>query len=404
MSRLEGKVLVAQGGGPTAVINQSVVGAVLEARKYPQVTNVYGAIHGVRGVVDEDFFDLSEATSHNLEAVAETPSSALLSTRDKPDLAYCHEIFEVCKAHNIRYFFYCGGNDSADTCRIVNEEADKAEYELRVIHIPKTIDNDLKVTDHCPGYGSAAKFVAQAFAGVNLDNRAIPGVYIGVVMGRHAGFLTASSVLARKFPDDGPHLIYVPERAFSKEQFLRDVKGAYEQHGRCVIAVSEGIVDDAGTAIASQFTGGEKDSHGNLQLSGTGALGDLLSSWIKEGTDIQRVRADTLGYLQRSFLGCVSEVDQFEAREVGEKAAQYAIWHNLDGSVAIRRVGDYAVQYFLTELKNVARHATEMPAEYINAQSNGVTEAFKNYVRPLVGVMPVMDRLQAPSVEKILKK
>jgi 6-phosphofructokinase 1 len=404
MSKLEGKVLVAQGGGPTAVINQSVVGAVLESRKFPQVTQVYGAIHGVRGIVNEDFYDLTEATTQNLEAVANTPSSGLLSTRDKPDVAYCQEVFKVCQAHGIRYFFYCGGNDSADTCRIVNEEADKANYELRVIHIPKTIDNDLRVTDHCPGFGSAAKFVAQAIAGANQDNRALPGVYIAVVMGRHAGFLTAASALARKYPDDGPHLIYLPERALTKEQFLGDVKSVYEKHGRCIVAVSEGVHDEEGTAIVSKFTGGEKDAHGNVQLSGTGALGDLLSNWVKTETDIKRVRADTLGYIQRSFLGCVSEVDQFEAREVGEKAAQYAIWNNLDGSVAIRRIGDYAVEYFLTPLDTVARISRSMPDEYINAAGNGVTDAFMNYVRPLVGNLPRAERIAAPRVAKVLNK
>lgn len=403
MSALEGKVLVAQGGGPTAVINQSLVGVVLESRKFPQVTRVYGALHGVSGIVKEDFLDLTEATTHNLEAVANTPSSGLLSTRDKPDAEYCRKIFEACKAHGVRYFFYIGGNDSADTCRIVNEESDKAGYELRVIHVPKTIDNDLRVTDHCPGFGSAAKFVAQAFAGVNLDNRAIPGVYIGVVMGRHAGFLTAASCLAKMYPDDGPHLIYVPERPVVKENFLADVKAAYEKYGRCVVAVSEGIVDTQGVAIATQFTGGEKDSHGNVQLSGSGALGDLLSSWIKNDLKIKRVRADTLGYLQRSFLGCVSEVDQFEAREVGERAAQFAIWHRLDGSVAIRRTGDYSVEYFLTPLNTVARESREMPAEYINEAGNGVTDAFRNYVRPLVGKLPTMARLAAPKVEKNAK-
>ncbi len=403
MSILTGKVLVAQGGGPTAVINQSMVGAVLESRKFPQVTRVYGALHGVRGIVDEDFLDLTEATTHNLEAVAQTPSSGLLSTRDKPDVEYCKKVFQVCRAHDVRYFFYIGGNDSADTCRIVNEESDKAGYEMRVIHIPKTIDNDLKVTDHCPGYGSAAKFVAQAFAGVNLDNRAIPGVYIGVVMGRHAGFLTAASILAKKYPDDGPHLIYIPERALTKEKFIADVQTAYEKYGRCVVAVSEGIVGPSGKAIASEFSQ-EKDAHGNIQLSGTGALGDLLSAWVKDNTKIKRVRADTLGYLQRSFLGCVSEVDQFEAREVGEKAAQYAIWHNRDGSVCIRRVGDYAVEYFLADLKDVARVSTEMPDEFIHADGNGVTEAFKSYVRPLVGDLPVMKRISAPTVAKVLNK
>ena len=295
------------------------------------------------------------------------------------------------------------GNDSADTCRIVNEEADKAGYELRVIHIPKTIDNDLKVTDHCPGYGSAAKFVAQAFAGVNLDNRAIPGVYIGIVMGRHAGFLTAASVLGKKYPDDGPHLVYLPERPFNKKQFVQDVQSVYTKYGRCIIAASEGIVDAKGVAIASQFTGGEKDSHGNVQLSGTGALGDLLASWIKAETGIKRVRADTLGYLQRSFLGCVSEVDQFEAREVGEKAAQFAIWHNRDGSVVIRRIGDYAVEYDLAKLKDVARESVCMPDKFINKQANGVTDAFLRYARPLIGELPIMERIAAPKVARILK-
>ncbi|HPU97030.1 MAG TPA: 6-phosphofructokinase [Candidatus Hydrogenedentes bacterium] len=401
MSRLEGKALVAQGGGPTAVINQSVVGVVLEARKYPWVTHVYGAIHGVRGIVDENFYDLTEATTHNLERVAQTPSAVLLSTRDKPDVEYCKRIFEVCRAHGIRFFFYCGGNDSADTCRIVNEQAREAGYELRVIHVPKTIDNDLKVTDHCPGYGSAAKFVAQAFSGANLDNRAIPGVYIAVVMGRHAGFLTAASALARKYPDDGPHLIYLPERPFSREKFKADVKRVYEQYGRCVVAVSEGIVDESGTPIVAAFTGGERDAHGNIQLSGTGALGDVLAAEVK-AMGIKRVRSDTFGYLQRSFLGCVSEVDQHEAREVGEKAAHYAIWHNVDGSVAIKREGDYAVSYFLTPLEIVARHSTTMPDAFINDEGNDVTDAFIRYARPLVGSMPQPERIQAPKVKKIL--
>ncbi|HIJ64877.1 MAG TPA: 6-phosphofructokinase [Candidatus Hydrogenedentes bacterium] len=399
---MEGKVLVAQGGGPTAVINQSFVGAVLESRKFPQVTRVYGALHGVNGIINEEFLDLTEATTHNLEAVAQTPSSGLLSTRDKPDVEYCRKIFKVCQAHDVRYFFYIGGNDSADTCRIVNAESEQAGYELRVIHIPKTIDNDLKVTDHCPGYGSAAKFVAQAFAGVNLDNRAIPGLYIGVVMGRHAGFLTAAAGLAKKYPDDGPHLIYVPERPVTKKKFLGDVTAAYKKFGRCIVAVSEGILDPNGTPIVAQFTAGEKDAHGNVQLSGTGALGDLLAAWVREETDIKRVRADTLGYLQRSFLGCVSEVDQFEAREVGEKAAQYAIWHNKDGSVAIRRIGDYAVEYFIAELEEVARDSCIMPDEFVNDDGNYITEAFIRYARPLIGTLPIMERIAAPTVAKVL--
>jgi len=403
MAKLTGKALVAQGGGPTAVINQSLAGVVLEARKFPEITRVYGAKHGVRGIVNEDFIDLTQATTHNLEQVARTPASALGSTRDKPDQDYCKKMFKVMLAHEIRYFYYIGGNDSSDTCRIVNEEAKAAGYELRTIHVPKTIDNDLVVTDHCPGFGSAAKFVAQAFAGANLDNRALPGVYIAVVMGRHAGFLTAASELAKKFPDDGPHLIYVPERVFNPDKFIDDVQSTFDKYGRCIVAVSEGVSDKDHKPIVTTLKTGdvEKDAHGNVQLSGTGALGDLLADYVKAKTKIKRVRADTLGYLQRSFLGCVSATDANEAREVGEKAVQYAVWHNVDGSVAIKRVGDYAVEYALVKLTDVAAKTKVMADEYINAQGNGVTDAFKNYARPLVGDLAVMDRIAAPMVYKI---
>ena len=324
---LEGKVLVAQGGGPTAVINQSLVGAVLESRKFRNVSLVYGALHGVRGIVDEDLVDLTQETSHNLEMVGETPSSALGSTRDKPDLKYCQEIFKVLQAHEIRYFFYIGGNDSSDTVRIVADEARKAHHPIRCVHIPKTIDNDVVLNDHTPGFPSAARFVVQAFQGCNLDNRSLPGVYVGVIMGRHAGFLTAASALGKKFPDDGPHVICLPERTFRIDGFLADVRQALDQYGRCVVAASEGIHDETGEPIATKLAKQvERDAHGNVQLSGTGALADLLCEQIKQKLKISRVRGDTFGYLQRSFAGCVSDVDQREAREVGEKAVQYAMW------------------------------------------------------------------------------
>ncbi len=403
---LAGKVLVAQGGGPTAVINQSLVGVVLEARKFPQVTKIYGALHGVSGIINEDFVDLTQETTNNLEHVACTPSSSLFSTRDKPDGKYCFDMFRVMQAHDIRYFFYIGGNDSADTVRIVNEMACQSGYELRAIHIPKTIDNDLLVNDHCPGYGSAAKFVAQAFMGVNLDVNSLNGVYIGTVMGRHAGFLTAAASMAQKYPDDGPHLIYLPERPFMVDKYLRDVKEVYDKYGKCVIAVSEGIVDENGEPIISKLSENvERDSHGNVQLSGTGALGDLLATTIKEKLGIKRVRSDTFGYLQRSFMGCVSDTDQREAREVGEKAAQYALWHNVDGSVTIHRTGMYSVDYQLTDLSKVAKYTKHMPDEYINKEGNNVTEAFKYYLTPLLGSnMPQAHRIRAPRVEKILNK
>ncbi|MBX3618451.1 MAG: 6-phosphofructokinase [Rhizobacter sp.] len=398
------KVLVAQGGGPTAVINQSLAGVVLESRRFRDVERVYGARHGVRGIVNEDFVDLTQETSHNLELVAATPGSALGSTRDKPDAKYCHEIFKALQAHEIGHFYYIGGNDSADTVRIVSEEAARAGYPLRCLHIPKTIDNDLAGNDHSPGFPSAARFVVQAFAGVNLDNAALPGVYLAVVMGRHAGFLTAASALGKKFPDDGPHLIYLPERAFDIERFVADVKAVYERLGRCVIAVSEGIHDEAGAPIAAQLAKDlEVDAHGNVQLSGTGALADLLCEEIKTRLKIKRVRGDTLGYIQRSFVGCVSDVDQREAREVGEKAVQYAMWGDRDGSVAIKRTGFYSVDYELQPLTAVAGKTRVMDDAFIDEHGTGVTDAFRLYLRPLLGTgMPDAFRLRPNEVGKVL--
>jgi 6-phosphofructokinase 1 len=400
-----GKILVAQGGGPTAVINQSLVGVVLEARRHHAIRRVYGARHGVRGIVNEDFFDLTQETSHNLELVAGTPAAALGSTRDKPDLAYCREMFKVLQAHRIEHFFNIGGNDSSDTVRIVAEEAAKAGYPLRCIHIPKTIDNDLVLNDHTPGFPSAARFVAQAFAGANLDNAALPGVYVGVVMGRHAGFLTAASALGKKFPDDGPHLIYVPERTFVLDRFLADVKATYERYGRCVIAVSEGIHDASGEPIAAQLAKDlERDAHGNVQLSGSGALADLLCEEIRTKLKIKRVRGDTFGYLQRSFVGCVSDVDQREAREVGEKAVQYAMWGDTSGSVAIKRTGFYSVDYELLPLEAVAGKTRTMGDEFISASGTDVTDAFRLYLRPLLGSgFPDAFRLRPNAVPKILR-
>jgi 6-phosphofructokinase 1 len=399
------KILVAQGGGPTAVINQSLVGLVLEARRFPAITRVYGAARGVRGIIEEDLFDLSQETTANLETVAATPAAALGSTRDKPDLKYCQEIFKVLKAHEIDTFCYIGGNDSSDTVRIVAEEAQKAGHALRAIHIPKTIDNDLVGFDHTPGFPSAARFVAQAFMGANLDNNALRGVYCAVIMGRHAGFLTAAAALARKYPDDGPHLIYLPERTFVVDKFLADVKTTYEKHGRCVIAASEGIHDENGEAIITKLAGTvEKDAHGNVQLSGTGALADLLCEEVKTKLGIKRVRGDTFGYLQRSFVGCVSNVDQREAREVGEKAVQYAVWGDKNGSVAIRRVADYAVDYPLIPLETVAGKTRVMEDELIAPAGNDVTGKFYDYLRPLIGsTLPEVSRLRAGKVAKVLK-
>ncbi|MDR3592806.1 MAG: 6-phosphofructokinase, partial [Negativicutes bacterium] len=254
-------------------------------------------------------------------------------------------------------------------------------------------------------FGSAARFVAQAFMGINLDVRALSGVYVGVVMGRNAGFLTAASSIAQKYPDDGPHLIYLPERQFSMDSFLADVKRTYDKQGKCIVAISEGVSDATGTPIiASLRKHCETDAHGNLTLSGTGALGDALAEQIKDKLGISRVRSDTFGYLQRSFLGCVSDVDQHEAREVGERAVQIALWNDADGSMTIQRTGYYSVDYRLVELSEVAAKTKVMPEEFINKEGNHITDAFKFYVRPLLGSgLPSASQLRAPRVPKLLR-
>ena len=279
-------------------------------------------------------------------------------------------------------------------------------YPLRCIHIPKTIDNDLTINDHTPGYSSAAKFVSNAFVGVNLDNRALKGVYVGVVMGRHAGFLTAASALGRKFDTDGPHLIYLPERTFSLKSFIADVQRVYNNIGRCVVAISEGIHNADGKLIVSQLAKKmETDAHGNIQLSGTGALADLLTNEIKTKTNIVRVRGDTFGYLQRSFLGCVSEVDQSEARKVATSGVQFANDLERDGTVTIHRTGGYEVEYRLSPLEDVAGKTKVMEDRFISDCATDVTTAFLDYLRPLVGVnMMEHGLLKAVDVSKVLDK
>ncbi len=394
---LKGNMVIGQSGGPTAVINQSLVGAVLAAREQDSITGILGARHGIQGIMDENFIDLTTQSVEQLELVAHTPAAALGSVRLKPGKAECEKVFEVFRKHDVRYFFYIGGNDSAETAHIIAEMAKEANYDFCTVHIPKTIDNDLKVTDHCPGFASAARFVALAFMGDDRDNRALSGVKINVVMGRHAGFLTAASALARR-PEhegksDGPHLIYLPERVFDVEQFKQDVKTTMAKYGRCVVAASEGIGDKDGNPIAST---GERDSHGNIQLSGTGALGDTLAAFVKEALGKgARVRADTFGYLQRSYPTIISEVDAKEAREVGEYAVHHAASTGEAGSVAIRRLSNvpYTSECFITPLSSVAREATEMKDAHINDAGNDVTQAWVDYVAPLVGELPKMGDL-----------
>jgi len=388
--------VVGQSGGPTGVINASLVGVIEEANKHPEIQNIYGAIHAVVGMVKDDFIDLTKLSADTLELVAASPSSAIATSRDKPDKEYCAKIIEVFKKRNIRYFFYIGGNDSANTAHILNMVADEVNFDIRAFHIPKTVDNDLLVTDHCPGYGTAAKFEACALMGDDLDNRALPGVKIDVIMGRHAGFLTAATVLGKQRDDDGPHLVYVPERHVSMDKFLADVEAVLKKLGRCVVTASEGICDADGVTWAKKLAEqAETDAHGNIQLSGTGALADFLAGQVKAELGVKRVRADTFGYLQRSFPGIQSVVDFNEARSCGRHAVQYAMKED-NGSVAIRRLGngaDYKIELFRTELSSVAEKTKPMPDEFINAEGNGVTDAFIEYAMPLIGDLPKTEYL-----------
>jgi 6-phosphofructokinase len=361
----------------------------------------------VRGLTEGDLVDLTEFGHDRLERLAATPSAGLGSTRDKPDAAYCERIFKACEKHQVRYFFYIGGNDSSDTCRIVNELSNKAGYELRCFHVPKTVDNDLVGSDHTPGFPSAARFVALACMADFLDNISLPGIKINVVMGRHAGFLTAASALARRGDrlegsTDGPQLIYVPEVAFDTERFVQDVAEMYDAKGRCHIAVSEGICDAAGESIGAQLIGGQADDHGNAQLSGSGALGDALTALLKEkltpagGTPV-RARSDTFGYVQRCWPDA-SRVDVAEARGVGRFAADLAVSGDIDGSVAIERVSPigsaqpYAARFKRVDLSAVAAKTRHMPEDFLDGHNN-VSEKFIEYCRPLVGELPSFERL-----------
>jgi len=360
---------------------------------------VLGAIHGIQGIIDGKFCDFAQEDPHALEVVAATPSAALKSVRLKPTPEVCAKVFARFKDFGVRSFFYIGGNDTAETTHIISEMAQKENYDLTCFHCPKTIDNDLRVTDHCPGYPSAAKFVAQAFMGDNLDNRSLAGIKINVVMGRNAGWLTAASALARVLPDDGPHLIYCPEADFALPQFGADVLAVYRRLGRCVIAVSEGIHGPNGKEIIDL---GEVDSHGNKQLSGSGALGDFLAAFLKDHLakawpeKKHRIRADTFGYLQRCFPGIVSAVDSQEAREAGAAAVAAALGGATSGSIALRRLpgATYRSETFVTSLASVAKEIKTMPRDWLNPAGNDImAAALLPYLQPLVGALPAVAQL-----------
>jgi 6-phosphofructokinase 1 len=381
-------ILIAQGGGPTNVINQSLVGIIVNEKK--KKSNIFGSINGVNGIINNKFKSLEKISNEVLKFLKSTPGAALGSTRDKPDEKYCLEILNILRKKNMRKFYYIGGNDSSDSLKIISSFAKKKNYDLQCIHVPKTIDNDLVLNDHTPGFGSAAKYVAQLFSGINFDVKSLPGIYIGVVMGRHAGFLTASSSLLKTKDKDGPHLIFIPENTFELDKVLNHVKRTFDKYGQCILAVSEGIQGKNKKLLTEKLkTRNEYDAHGNIQLSGSGILGDYLAQTIKNKLNISRVRADTLGYPQRSFLGSTSEVDADEAYKIGLAAVKFA--HTTPESFSIgieeRKILEkkYKIKFIINSLEEVAGKTKIMPEKFYDKEKCFVTKSFYNYCKPLIG-------------------
>ena len=371
--------VIAQGGGPTAVINQTLAGAVLEARKRYPGARVLGARHGVRGIRDGDYVDLSAVPEAQLRLIAGTPSAALGSTRDKPDAAYCDVILAGLKKIGADAFIYIGGNDTAGTQQILT---DAAAGSMTFVHAPKTIDNDLVDNDHTPGFISAGEVVAAAFLSVDLDFRALPGVYVGIVMGRHAGFLTAAASAWRIDEDSGPHLVYVPERGFSPARFIDDVKKTLDRHKRCIVAVSEGVATEDGRSLVESIVPAdrlERDQHGNVKLSGT-ALGAAFEQMLADGLPKARARVDTLGYMPRGAISMVSPVDAKEAFDAGAFAVASA---DKGGSVALQFDGDKTVTR-LVPLSNVAGKTRHMPEDFLESDESRLSEAGLAYFARLL--------------------
>jgi ATP-dependent phosphofructokinase / diphosphate-dependent phosphofructokinase len=317
------------------------------------------------------------------------------------------------QAHKITFLVYNGGNDSAEAAQLIRAEANSRNYAVQILHVPKTIDNDLMITDHCPGFGSVARVVSHIIAGDDLDNRSFyNGIKINICMGRHAGWIAGATALAKvkalgvQNPQDAaPHLIYLPERKFSEAQFIRDVQQTYDRVGRATLVVAEGIADH----IQSKDFVGEKDEFGNAQLSGSGKLGDYLSSLVEKNLKYDkslgklRVRADTWGYLQRCLPGMPSPSDQAEGFWVGSMAVRYLMAGESDKMVTLVRksgVTEYSCETSLCDLELVAQKTKLVPDHMINAEGNGVTQAFIDYCAPLASLLPTIRTLKIHKVDK----
>jgi 6-phosphofructokinase 1 len=388
--------IVAQSGGPTTVINASACGVIQEAMDSGRVGRVFGATNGILGVLKEDLFDISAESPETIEGLRSTPAAAIGSCRYKlKSIEESREdfqrIIDVFKAHEIRYFFYAGGNDSMDTADKVNKLADEANYELVCMGVPKTVDNDLAFTDHCPGYPSVAKFVATSAMEAGRDTEALyttDTCTVLEVMGRNAGWIALAAGLARREPQDAPHLIWVPEKPKSRKQMMNEVRAVYEQFGRVFIVVGEGMKNEQGNVLAEDKSALSTDAFGHAQRGG---VGEILKSWIMEDVKI-KARAQKPGTNQRSAMHFASLTDVHEAYMCGQMAVKNAL-NGVNGKMVtlVRDDGpEYKCTTGLAELSDVANGEKKVPAEFINAEGNHITDAMRDYVRPLVrGEAPI---------------
>lgn len=378
MVKLSGRLVVGQSGGPTQVINNSLVGVIEQARRQVEVTDVYGSLRGITGVLEDKLIDLGQQPDSVLAGLRRTPGAALGTVRYKLQSEDYTRIIHVLRSHQVRFFCYIGGNDSMDTAYQVHLAAQKDGYELYCVGVPKTVDNDLACTDHCPGYGSAARFIAHAVRDSGMDTESMGSsspVKIVEIMGRNAGWLTAAAALARRQDGDPPHLIYVPERPVDEQSVVEDVRRTIAQRGHCVIALSEGTISDVST--------GEVDAFGHRMKGGAA---EYLSQVISEQLGL-KVRLDRPNYLQRSFMATLSAVDADEAYLVGQTAVTLATAGVSGVMVTLQReTGDaYRCTTGTAPLDRVANAERFLPDRYINAQGNDVTAAFLEYARPLIG-------------------
>lgn len=389
MSELRGNAIFGQSGGPTSVINSSAAGVITEALKQKGVIDkVYGAANGIVGILHENFFDMGQEDPEELMLLKTTPSSALGSCRYKladaevDDTDY-KRILEVFKAYNIRYFFYNGGNDSMDTCNKISKYLQKAGYECRVMGVPKTIDNDLFGTDHCPGFASAAKYIATSIMEVYLDARVydIGMITFIEIMGRNAGWLTAASALAG-YKGYGPDLIYLPEVDFDLEKMTEDVERIYKQTGKVIVAVSEGVKTKEGKFIPELVGEVKVDAFGHKQMGGTASV---LANYITQKINC-KVRAIELSLLQRCAAHCASKTDVEESFLSGQTAVQAAVRGETDKMVAFKRAAgkEYKCEIVLLPLDQVANTEKRVPAEWITTAGNYVTDDFVKYALPLI--------------------